>query len=172
MAAGRRGEHDGQVAAAGEGAPDAGMAAIAATFTAQAAAGVLPARAAPGLPGPDMDVIGPADVWPLRLPPQQNSAGGTLDPVDWGPPAGSGRAWRIDEVIITLGAGTSLVQFYKEAVQAVQLRFQTSGSGIWEPSMLMLLPGERLLAITTGGGATFAIEGEQIATRVLPRYLL
>jgi hypothetical protein len=116
----------------------------------------------PRRPGPDA-------CWPLRLPPVSATAATNFDPVDWGPP--TGRAWRIDEVTITL-SGASSVAFYKEAIQPVNLRFLTSSAGIWEPRFLMLLPGERLIAVFTGGGATVAIEGEQIGLDWLPEYML
>jgi hypothetical protein len=154
--------------------PDAGLAAIAAGFT--ATAGVATAR--PPAAGQHADhpehaparrgEVTPWDVWPLRLPPVSATAATNFDPVDWGPP--TGRAWRLSEVIITLN-GASLVSFYKEAIQPVNLRFQTSVSGVWEPRAMYLLPGERLIAAFTGGGAIVAVEGEQIALDFLPRYL-
>lgn len=154
--------------------PDAGLAAIAAEFHATAAAGAAVSGAADDI---DYDGGGggawrrppPSACWPLRVSPQQATAATNYDPVDWGPP--TGRAWRIDMVVITL-SGASQVSFYKEAIQPVNLRFQTTTSGVWEPRMLMMVPGERLIATFTGGGAIVAIEGEQIDIDWLAAYML
>lgn len=148
--------------------PDAGLAQIAAGFAARAAV-----AAAPGSTGEGQRVtrhLATADdVWTLELPPGTLSAAGTIDPVDWGPPTGS--AWRITGMSIVLGAGTSLVQVYKETNQVQNLRFQTSASGLWEPSHLYVLYGSRLVVVSTGGGVTIAPWGERIALGFLPTYL-
>lgn len=156
-------------AAAAPAAPDAGLAQIAAQFT----AGLGGPRPHPGAgggdAGPAVAKFRPWQIWALRLPPQSIQAAGTADPVDWGPP--TGRAWRIEEVTVTLVTAT-LVQFYKEAAQPVNLRFQTAVSGVWEPKNQILLPGERLICVVTGGAANVAIEGLQMDLDILPDHVL
>ena len=149
--------------------PDAGLAAIGAAFTAQlGGGGGAPAGADRERESRPRDRVRPTDVWPLDLPPQSSTAATNFDPVDWGPP--TGRAWRIRAVTLTL-SGASLVQVYREAIVPVQLRFQTTGSGVWEPSAHYLLPGKRLIVVFTGGGGTVAIDGEQISLSFLPVYM-
>jgi hypothetical protein len=147
--------------------PDAGLAAISAGF----AAGLGTGRRAPGH---DQDHErprrpGPADIWPLRLPVGFLAAAGTLDPVDWGPP--TGRVWDINAVVITFGAGTTLVQVYDEAAQPANLLFQTGASGVWHPEDPTFLHGERLVVVATGGGVTVRIKGTQQSADYEPTHL-
>jgi hypothetical protein len=155
-------------------APAAGLAAITAEFRAAARTGQINQAArdqacagsytAPsGRPGPD-------DVWPLYMPPQQVSAAATIDPVDWGPT--TGRAWRIEQVVVTF-QGASSVTFYRQAAQLSTLLFVVSQPGVWEPRKLVLVNGARLVAVVAGGGATIScIEGDDIGLHALPWYLI
>ena len=158
---------------ASDGAPPAGLAAIAAEFSAQAGAASLEGSAAAGVHGSETHARphrpGPADIWPLRLPVGFLNAAGTLDPVDWGPPAG--RVWDINAVVITFGSGTTLVQIYDEAAQPANLLFQTTASGVWKPEDPTFLPGERLVVVSTGGGVTVRIKGTQQAADYEPSHL-
>ena len=154
-------------------APDAGLAAIAAGFAARlggglAAGGTAEADPAGPVAAPARHVR-PEECWPLRLMPASIAAAGTIDPVDWGPR--DGRAWHITEVVITLGAGATLAAVYSEAVQPVNLLFQTTVSGLWEPRQKILLAGERLVFVFTGGGGTVRMEGVQMMAYFLPTYL-
>lgn len=118
----------------------------------------------------DGALVTPDDVWPVIFPVVATAAAGTSDVTDWGPP--TGYAWRITEVPIVLGTGTSLVQvFLESALTGKGPVFQTSGSGLWEPSRLFLQYGERLVITTTGGGATLAPRGERIRLSFLPTYM-
>lgn len=159
-----------------DGAPDAGLAAIAAGFAAQA--GPLGVEA-----GAEADVRGseahaqphrprPADIWPLRLPVLFLNAAGTIDGAinDWGPPPG--RAWEINTLVITFGTGTTLVQIYDEAAQPANLLFQTATGGLLDLGHKILLHGERLLFVSTGGGMTIRLfEGIQMSADYLPTHL-
>ncbi len=153
----------------GGGTPDFGLAQIAAGFTAQARAAVgAPQADTPADSGPRAGAVSPDDVWLLALPPQQNTAAGTLDPVDWGPPPGW--VWRITYVPFLFGSGTTNVAFYLNSALAFPL-FEFTASATWEPGHLYLQNGERLVAVTTGGGASILVRGERIATHFLPTYL-
>lgn len=152
-------------------APDAGMAEIQAGFEVRA-------EVAAGRDLEHGDLEGghgwrptPEDVWLLDIPPLVQTAAGTADPVDWGPAAGSGRAWRFRSVTCTL-QGASLVSVYREAAFGQQLRFQFTQNGVWEPSFLILTGGKRLVVVAAGGGYTLAADGEQIAETALPSYLI
>ena len=153
-------------------APDAGLAAIAAGFAARLGVPPTagPAEADPAGPvSAPRHLVRPEECWPLRLMPANLTAAGTIDPVDWGPR--DGRAWHITEVVITLGAGATLAQVYDEAAQPVNLLFQTTVSGLWEPRQKILLAGERLVFVFTGGGGTVRMEGVQMMAYFLPTYL-
>ena len=159
-----------------DGAPDAGMAAIAARFAAQAGpAGVEAAAGAAGAApagGHAPHRPGPLEIWPLRLPVLQNTAAGTIDGAvnDWAPPAG--RAWEINAIVITFGAGTTQVSIYDEAAQPANLLFQTSTGGLLDLGHKILLHGERLLFVSTGGGMTIRLfEGIQMDAGYLPTHL-
>ena len=160
-----------------DGAPDAGMAAIAARFAAQAgpagaeatagAAGAAPAggHARPHRPGPE-------DIWPLRLPVLFLNAAGTIDGAtnDWAPP--TGRAWEINTLTVTFGAGTTLVQIYDEGAFGAMLLFQTTVGGLLDLGHKILLHGERLVFVSTGGGMTIRLfEGIQMDAGYLPTHL-
>jgi hypothetical protein len=147
-------------------APDAGLAAISAGF----AAGIGTAgRRVPEAGHDRPHRPGPADIWPLRLPVGVLAAAGTLDPPDWGPP--TGRVWDINAVVITFGAGTTLVQVYDEAAQPANLLFQTGASGVWHPEDPTFLHGERLVVVATGGGVTVRIKGTQQDAGYEPTHL-
>jgi hypothetical protein len=168
-------------AASGDGwrPPDAGLAGIAADFRAgvgpvAAAARVGAAAAAPGGHerggGPRIPRVSPEDMWVLRLPPQSSTAASNFDPVDWGPPPG--RVWEIRSAVITL-QGASLVSIYWEAALPVNLEFQTTVSGVWDPKELVMINGDRLIAVGTGGGFTIGrIRGKQMSVGIAPDYLL
>lgn len=158
-----------------DGAPDAGLAQIAAGFTARAGGAAVTAGAGAmghgaSAPGPARPPVGPDDVWLLDMPPQVSTAAGTIDPVDWGPP--TGWAWRITYVPFVFGAGCTQVTFYTQSgTGAVGLLFQANSSGLWEPGHLYLRNGSRLVAVTTGGGITISPRGEAVAIAYLPTYL-
>jgi hypothetical protein len=165
----RRGGLDAYPDAEPGGAPDAGLAAISAEFSASAGVARPGPAAAAELPrrGP---LVKPSDVWLLDLPPGILSAAGTIDIPDWGPP--TGWAWRITEVPVVLGTGTTLVQFYTQSAAGLaSLIFQTSASGLWEPAHLYLRNGSRLVVVATGGGVTISPRGEMISLHFLPTYL-
>lgn len=155
-------------------APDAGLAAISAAFGAHAgaaAAGHPDHATQEGYkpPQPHAEpLVSPEDVWALDMPPGILNAAGTIDQPDWGPP--TGYAWRLTEVTVTFLAGTTLVQFFKNAA-AGRLLFQTAAAGLWEPSRAYLLYGERLVAVATGGGVRIDPSGERISLRYLPTYM-
>lgn len=156
-----------------DGSPDAGLAQIAAGFSARAAGAGVTAGAEAGVQGGGAHAgphrPGPEDIWPLRLPVGFLAAAGTLDPVDWGPPVG--RVWDINAVVITFGSGTTLVQVYDEAAQPANLLFQTGASGVWHPEDPTFLPGERLVVVSTGGGVTVRIKGTQQSADYEPAHL-
>lgn len=160
-----------------DGGPDAGLAMIAAGFEAQAAGATLGAGAAAGAEMPPPAAGRPhhptaTDIWPLRLPVLFLNAAGTIDGAqfDWAPP--TGRAWEINTLVITFGAGTTNVAIYDEAAQPANLLFQTSTGGLLDLGHKILLHGERLLFVFTGGGATVRLfEGIQMAADYLPSHL-
>lgn len=159
-----------------DGAPDAGLAQIAAGFAAQAGPLSVDAGAGAGVRGSEAHGRpprpGPWDIWPLRLPVLASAAAGTIDGAtnDWGPPAG--RAWEINTLVITFGAGTTQVSIYDEAAQGAQLLFQTSTGGLLDLGHKILLHGERLLFVSTGGGMTIRLfEGIQMSADYLPTHL-
>lgn len=150
--------------------PPVGLAAISAQFQAMAGqpgeAGQAHPPAQLGSPRP-----GPFDIWPLRLNNLFLNAAGSIDTgvTDWAPQAGF--AFELLGVTITLGAGATLVQAYDEAAQPANLLFQTTVSGIWGAAKI-LLPGERLVFVSTGGGMTIRLsEGNQVALAYLPTHL-
>lgn len=159
---------------AAEPAP-VGLAAIAAEFSAGAGPVMAAARAGAAVDTPEAPhhagaLVSADDVWPVTLPVGSNTAAGTIDPPDWGPP--TGWAWRITEVPIILGTGTSLVQIFTEsALSGRGPLIQVNASALWEPSRLILIYGERLVAVATGGGVTISPRGERIRLAFLPTYL-
>lgn len=158
----------------GHYAPDAGLAAIAAGFEARAGAAAIGGGAEAGMPRAPhaQPLVKPSDTWLLDLPIGFLNAAGTIDEnvvgPDWGPP--TGWAWRLTEVTVLFGAGTTLVAFYKNSASG-RLLFQTSQSGLWEPSRLYLSYSERLVAVATGGGVTISPSGERVSLHFLPTYL-
>src|SRR5262249_7081902 len=100
--------------------PDAGLAAIAATFAATVRG---PAQGPAAAEQPRRPPT-PFDIWPLRLPPLFIAAAGTVDgaTADWACP--TGRAWELLSIVITLGSGATLVSVYDEAPQPANLLFQ------------------------------------------------
>lgn len=146
-------------------APDAGLAAIAAGFAAQAGGNGHEEREPGTAPR-----IQPHEVWPLRLPPASIAAAGTIDPVDWGAP--TGRAWHITYISVVFGAGATSATVYRESAQPVNQRFVFTATGIWEPRLLILLAQERLVVVSAGGGVTVALDGVQIDAGRLPEYLM
>jgi hypothetical protein len=153
-------------------APDAGLAAIAAGF--QAAIG--PRREPP----PEQmspyhgeaDRARPEDVWLLDLSPETIAAAGTIDPTggDWACP--TSWHWRITEVSIVLGTGATLVTVYKQSALSASPLFQTNSTGTWEPADCWLNAGQRLVAVSTGGGCTvWPWGGQRVASHFLPTYL-
>ena len=158
------------------GTSDAGLAVIAAGFEARAGAAALAGEAHAGMQGSEAHARphrpGPFDIWPLRLPVLFLNAAGTIDGAtnDWATPPG--RAWEINALAITFGAGTTLVQIYDEAAQGAQLLFQTGASGLLDLGHKILLHGERLLFVSTGGGMTVRLfEGIQMSADYLPSHL-
>lgn len=150
------------------GAPDAGLASIAADFAARVGGG--PAPDAPGQVR--LHRPGPHEIWPLRLPPLFLAAAGTIDGAnfDWACP--TGRAWEINAIVITFGAGTTNVAIYDEAAQPANLLFQTTTGGLLDLGHKILLHGERLLFVSTGGGMTIRLfEGIQMDAGYLPTHL-
>lgn len=103
-----------------------------------------------------------ANAHPLNLPPAQSVAAGTLDPPDsWQPR--QGWLWRIEELIIALGAGATQASVYRDAPTPINLLLQTSTGGLWEPKRLLIMPGSRLVVTSVGGGVTVRIEGVEVS---------
>lgn len=152
--------------------PDAGLAQIDAEFRARAG---IASRSGQVQPPSDTErmlslPLVPADaVWPLRLDPQVLTAAGTIDPIEWRP--GTGYCWHITEATISLGAGATQVQIFNEGPQTERLFFSTTASGLLEPRLKLVMPGERLIVVSTGGGCTIRIEGVTVALYFLATYL-
>lgn len=163
---------------AAEPAP-VGLAAIAAEFSAGAGPVMAAARAGAAVDTPEPGhqggpLVSSDDVWINPMPVGFLSAAGTIDEnvvgPDWGPP--TGWVWRITEVPIILGAGTTLVQIFLEAGNSGKGPiFQTGVSGLWEPSRLFLQYGERMVAVSTAGGVTISPRAERIRTHFAPTYM-
>lgn len=156
----------------GGGAPDAGLAQIAAAFN----AGLGRADRPPSPQGPGEQrprIASPLDIWVLRLPVLNLTGAGTIDGAnnDWSCP--TGRIYELLSVAITMGAGATNLQVFDEAAQPANQIFATTVSGSWEPGGgKRLVPGERLVFVATGGGVTIRLaEGNQIDAGYLPVHL-
>lgn len=109
-------------------------------------------------------------MWPLELEPQQTQAAGAIDPAaSWKCP--DGYAWHITGIFVIFGAGATAATLYRDAAQPVKQRFNWTATGLWEPRLLLVRGGGRLVVTSAGGGVTVALEGVQIAAHFLPSYL-
>ena len=119
----------------------------------------------------------------IPLNPVQNSAAGTITDERWEPREGF--AWHVLRVSVqsqgTGGATSALLVQDAAAAGAYNLQLVpppgtagTAGSflGTWEPKGKFLLPGQRLILVTTAGGAIMNGEAVEIALDWLPRYLM
>jgi hypothetical protein len=121
---------------------------------------------------------------PIPLNPITNTAAGSVSDERWEPREGF--AWHITRVSVQSnanGGATSALVVADSVISSGAYNLQsfpppgTAGAagsflGCWEPKGLFLMPGNRLILQTSGGGAIANGQAIEIATDWLSRYLL
>jgi hypothetical protein len=121
---------------------------------------------------------------PIPLNPITNAAAGPLSDERWEPREGF--AWHITRVSVQsngAGGATSALIVADSVISSGAYNLQSfpppgataaAGAflGCWEPKGLFLLPGNRLILQTTGGGAIANGQAVEIDLRWLSRYLM
>lgn len=121
---------------------------------------------------------------PIPLNPIANSVAGTISDERWEPREGF--AWHVTRVSVqsaAAGGATSALLVQDSALAAGAYNLQSfppvgavaaAGAflGCWEPKGRFLLPGNRLVLVTTGGGAIANGDAIEIDLDWLSRYLM
>jgi len=108
----------------------------------------------------------------IPVPAQAINAAGQVDKPDQLSPE-MGYVWHLRRLTVIFGAGTTSVTIYKAApVDPSNELAQLTASGIYEPSMEFILPSERLVFVSAGGGFTVNGGAVQVMTPWLATYLM
>lgn len=108
---------------------------------------------------------------PIPLAAVASNAAGTIDPTSLLGPR-TGWAWDIRRLTVIFGAGTTQVNVVYNQSDASTTLAQLTASGNVLGNEEIMLPGERLIFVSVGGGATISGKAIEIALPWLATYLL